>query len=375
MGNQTGFRALLRQTCPDDKDVSVSPKQLEVRQSTNPNAGLGLFTKEMILKDTIFIECGDHTYAHNDTLDRKANDLAYGGISLNYDNDDNIEENTNIGYYLKGNKCYFIAIKDIAADTELSRHYGIQYWQQYEKDMYKEKLFTEYVYVDKVKHAIYYNREYELYGKNINEQYYYVLRQNNGEHINVTKNDFSKYHDDDKICDFGMKLDYLQKKYDEYRAHQEMMKDKYKEVAKDDTPPEYVYVDTVRPTIAHEKSTYLFAKKIDDKYYYLLSSSSYGVDQGGIGDFCKDLDITKCTDITKSCFSKYEWNDEICDNHTCKYWTWYRKDQRDKNLQFFWEKYAECNYRGDQITCLDQLSMIIRKNMFQLILTSFVATL
>jgi hypothetical protein len=205
-------------------------KKIEIRPSTNPRAGVGLFALEFIPNGTVILECGDPTYSHDNTIDRKVNDLAYNGSSLYYDDDANIEANTNIGYYVKGynnfptiaaipseeiknnnaNKCYFIAIKDIAEGEELSRHYGLRYWREYEQRIYygtpgivgqsySINISDTYVFVDSVRQSITMNTHKNLYSKYVDGKYYYILPLYNKKYVDVTKPDYSRYQLSEEI--------------------------------------------------------------------------------------------------------------------------------------------------------------------------------
>lgn len=128
---------------PRANDVKVVEQKLEVKQSTNPNAGKGLFTTEKILKDTIFLKCEqcnlpDSKKTH---ISRYINDLAFSNNIDKYDSEENLSSNINIGYIRHFASelseigfvipdIYIYAIKDIEAGEELSKYYGLDYWQK-----------------------------------------------------------------------------------------------------------------------------------------------------------------------------------------------------------------------------------------------------
>ena len=87
------IKSKLRVRYKYEQNVNVETKKLEVRQSTNEKAGLGVFACEFIPAGTIFLKSG--------TISQKINDLAYKGDCLNYDTTDNIEHNINVGYIVK----------------------------------------------------------------------------------------------------------------------------------------------------------------------------------------------------------------------------------------------------------------------------------
>jgi hypothetical protein len=83
------IRSKLKIIYPYNQKVDVIPKKLEIRQSMNIFAGFGA--------GTIFFEC-----PHNaDGINQKINDLAYHGQSCDYDVDENIEKNINVGYLVR----------------------------------------------------------------------------------------------------------------------------------------------------------------------------------------------------------------------------------------------------------------------------------
>lgn len=94
------------------------------------------------------------------------NDLAYHGTLTNYETDENVQLNINIGYiiqsddnyYFMGNgNCiiYHYALVDIQPDTELSRYYGLQYWQfhEFQKQTHLDcDLPSERVIIDEIQY-------------------------------------------------------------------------------------------------------------------------------------------------------------------------------------------------------------------------------
>lgn len=118
-----------------DKNL-VLDKKLEIRETSNIDSdGFGVFTLEDIPKGTIFYT--------SDEINYKINDLAWNGNIENYGTKENVEINTNVlffidcediaWFYLEGRfaNIYLKSIKDIKEGEELSRFYGIEYWEQF----------------------------------------------------------------------------------------------------------------------------------------------------------------------------------------------------------------------------------------------------
>ncbi|AYV84926.1 MAG: hypothetical protein Satyrvirus1_12 [Satyrvirus sp.] len=122
--------------------IHVEETRLETKKSTIKNIGIGIFALEFIPKDTIFMYGGDRSSMSH--VVQCINDLAYHGNSINYENNENIIEHINVGYlrqvddlFLGGGfgKCdvYLYALRDIQVGEELSRYYGLRYWQNEER--------------------------------------------------------------------------------------------------------------------------------------------------------------------------------------------------------------------------------------------------
>lgn len=238
-----------------DHDVLFESKSLSLRKSSVQNAGQGVFANEFIKSGTIFLKCIDYgkgertsmnsgekqeqeqkesdqdidsTSERGGNIHKKINDLAYNGDSAYYNNDSNVIKNTNVGYLRKYDNItntiiiYLYAIKDINKSEELSRHYSLKYWKNY--DYWKWKQFPEsklrqthnyqdlpnqYVHIDIVATNLKHKHRYNFYGKKQDSEYHYVLcdstldvlfsdptfdqRVMDYSMINVSKNDFSPY--------------------------------------------------------------------------------------------------------------------------------------------------------------------------------------
>ena len=127
--------------------MALLEKELEVKESTIPNAGKGLFTKVFIPKSTPIVEYKgtittwkevkeDHTNPyifyvkaghvidarhHLKSLARYANDAKGLTRTKNKKN--------NACFDKEGVRVYLIATKDIQAGEEILVEYGTQYWQ------------------------------------------------------------------------------------------------------------------------------------------------------------------------------------------------------------------------------------------------------
>ena len=222
---------MLRQIINPSTELTVIDKKLEVRKSTLDGSGEGLFALERIPKGTIFISAGDIN--NYDTISRKINDLAYRGSVEKYDIDENVLAHINIGYVVKmdqlcmffgptvgTHEIYLCAIDDIEEGQELSRFYGLEYWENFEfwnrfpESKYLqtkkiEDLPSEYVYIDSVRKSLEMNFNYSLFCKKDDQGYHYLTGFgnnyfkkgffNSGNFIDVSKSDFSQYELEESI--------------------------------------------------------------------------------------------------------------------------------------------------------------------------------
>ncbi len=121
-----------------DIKTTLSNEDVEIKTSTNPEAGLGLFTKKDISKGDIVLCCPNATNPADPHVTKMINDLAYNYNLDDYENDDLVLHYTNLSYKtyilspVKGVitriKVYLVAMRDIKEGEELSRYYGNQYW-------------------------------------------------------------------------------------------------------------------------------------------------------------------------------------------------------------------------------------------------------
>ncbi len=208
---------------------------------------MGVFALEPIAAGTIFLDC----YADDDIkIHTNINDLAYHGPICNYDTNENIEQNINVGYIVRDHEhefmrffghspknVYLYALKDIKESEELSRYYGRDYWSLYEfwqrfpNNQYQstgsiEDLPSDWVYIDEIRAFLAQNYNKKLFAKKANDQYHYFVSCSKpnyfdldfADQINdiviITKNDYSAYKFDEMIYDGMFLTKYLKEKYD-----------------------------------------------------------------------------------------------------------------------------------------------------------------
>lgn len=236
---------LLIKKIPFDQEIIVTPIKLEIKPSTNSNAGLGVFALELIPKNTIFMEYTLESYVNKETI-YFINDLAWNGDSLIYETDENIEKFVNVGFirqsddmydYFGDGECkiFLYAICDIDVGEELSRFYSIDYWHEHQfwlkhsNSNYRQThelvdLPEDWVFIDTIRYGYQFNNSMNLYAKKIQDNYYYSVGNGgnsydpnfliNNTFIEITKIDYSTYAFDECIYD-GM----YQTKYLEFQYH------------------------------------------------------------------------------------------------------------------------------------------------------------
>jgi hypothetical protein len=115
-----------------DKIINI---HVNIKTSTIPSAGLGVFTDEFIEKGTYFIPVTNPECTTD--IGKKINDLAYNGNINEYDN--LLEQKTNIIYVTTIPNIFsqqveilcYCAMKNIEKGDEFSRVYGVDYWQNF----------------------------------------------------------------------------------------------------------------------------------------------------------------------------------------------------------------------------------------------------
>jgi SET domain-containing protein len=137
---------------------------LFIAQSTLPGAGKGLFTSKPIKKGTVIAEyTGDiitfkeyeervrknrygylvyinrqrciDAWSHKKSLARYANDARGFCRKKGVTN--------NARYEIRGNRCYIVAMRDIAAGSEILVNYGAQYWRDMRYNQRLERLLKK----------------------------------------------------------------------------------------------------------------------------------------------------------------------------------------------------------------------------------------
>lgn len=143
-------------------DINLQYPKLKIKKSTIESAGNGVFAQEFIPKGTIFQELNMsdimmHGLTYKNTIAYYINDLAYTDNVNLYEQNILMNDPTNISYVCvrkKGfwkelydylfqkttlisdfyeDKVFLKAIRDIQPGEELSKHYGVEYWQKYEE--------------------------------------------------------------------------------------------------------------------------------------------------------------------------------------------------------------------------------------------------
>lgn len=190
---------------------------------------IGVFATEFIPKDTVILDYNIPKHKH---MIRKINDLAYNNTSIEYETYDNISANINLGYILQVDNnnvvysTYLYALRDINKDEQLSKYYGVDYWQQHEfwsRHKYSnftktndiQDLPTEYVFIDTIRWDINIRHNLSVFAKKIGNKYYYLVGNGTeyykpgffefADFMDVTKDDHSLYEQDEIIYN-GMKF-------------------------------------------------------------------------------------------------------------------------------------------------------------------------
>lgn len=212
---------------PKDQNVIVEEKKCFIKKHNKGESifGYGIFATEFIAKNTIFMD--------SNTYNNKINDLAYHNTLKNYDCEENILKNINIGCIQQLNVLYdfdknyddtnifYYALKDIHPGEQLSRFYGVEYWQEeefwnnlpnsnYRKTNDYKDLPSKWVIIDTVCKNLLDNNKVILYGKKNDDKYLYVLSkdpkyyvksfpQKDDKFMEVSKEDFSPFMFNDNI--------------------------------------------------------------------------------------------------------------------------------------------------------------------------------
>jgi hypothetical protein len=139
--------------------MALLEKELFTAVSQLPGAGLGLFTTQQILKDTLIVEYKGRVSSWNDVKEGKEFNGYVFYITRNtvidakrtksalarYANDakglGRVKGlNNNAVYYTRGKKAYIRATKNIAAGAEILVSYGKEYWDTVKDNIKEEKI-------------------------------------------------------------------------------------------------------------------------------------------------------------------------------------------------------------------------------------------
>lgn len=128
--------------------MAISTKNLEIKTSTLPNAGKGLFTKIAITKGQVIIEYKgrrrkwkdveddvDNGYIYHiddeNVIDAKTTLTSFGRYANDAAGLQRVKGVTNNAEYVEfDNRVYIKAVKNITAGGEIFVPYGKLYWQQ-----------------------------------------------------------------------------------------------------------------------------------------------------------------------------------------------------------------------------------------------------
>ena len=78
--------------------TTLSNDDVEIKESTNPDAGMGLFTKCDVKKGDVVLCCPNATNPTDPHITKMINDLAYNYNLDDYEDDSLVLTNTNLGY-------------------------------------------------------------------------------------------------------------------------------------------------------------------------------------------------------------------------------------------------------------------------------------
>jgi DNA-binding protein Fis len=360
----------------------------------------------------------------NDHINKVINDLAFNGDINSYDKDENIEANTNVGYIVRyedkcmeffgevPNNVYLYALKDIKENEELSKHYGLHFWQVYSfwnrfpdckftETHNMEDMPNEYVLIDSIRSSIQMNYCKQLYGKKVNDKYYYFVSiqmekymddnflNNFHDANNVTKSDFSMYLENEEIFEDMYLTTYLKKIYDKDLTDEDLtdedltsgnvketqilhktcsedtrnikfqqkkdfwsrfpkyghnyMVDFYNNWCTENLPDEYVPICSLIIDGDENLTKHiLFCKKIGDEYFYLLDLDNkyHSYDDNNICYYQPEFKhrLGDFIDITKSDKTAYGKDDIYNENmHTESYNDKKRTELYNKNKQLKFE--------------------------------------
>lgn len=127
--------------------MALLEKQLEIKESNIPNAGLGLFTKKFIAKGTKIVQYKGKRRTWKDVKNEDGNFYIFYVTRSHIIDANNYKKSfaryindagglkkvkgctNNTEFVREGDKVFVLAIKDIAAEGELFVGYGKEYWE------------------------------------------------------------------------------------------------------------------------------------------------------------------------------------------------------------------------------------------------------
>ncbi len=240
-----------------DENIVVLNVEFEIKQT-----GLGVISKQFIPANTIIRKLD----LFGDELYDKINDLNYTGDANKYLSNVDSEDKTNVGIVKVGNEMeifelpkviYLETLRDIESGEELSRFYNEDFWfekefnNKYGQVIKSGDLPEVYTYVDSFRETIHSSNVLQIYGKKIEDKYYYVQLMGN------TKiNFYHKVNQFNELNIFANLIeleDYLDKKYgpESFRSvehQQEVLKlvyliDRTKSDYSKYEPEDYIQID------------------------------------------------------------------------------------------------------------------------------------
>ena len=219
-----------------ESDAIITPVKLTIKKSTYKNitnnesyGGLGVFAEEFIPANTYICKSNPENI-NEDNISRKINDLGYEGSAKFYEkNYEYTESKCNLVYVnvrdtfdIKGiiNQkkplTLIRTLREIQPGEELSRHYGIDYWYGYEfnhkhnNKIINNTLPSDYYFIDEYRIDLHFNHCLYVYGKCIDEKYYYVKS------IGVNENYYTKIDEFNKLPIFSSQVEadeYIEQNY------------------------------------------------------------------------------------------------------------------------------------------------------------------
>jgi hypothetical protein len=235
-----------------ESDADIIPVKLTIKKSTCKNIymdnklndeledNMGVFAEEFIPANT-YISKSNPNDVNEDCISRKINDLGYEGSAKFYEqNYEYVESKSNLVYVnvrdtfdlegiinQKKPLTLIRTLRDIQPGEELSRHYGIDYWYGYEYDhkhkqcLSNNKLPSDYYFIDEYRIDLQYNHCLYIFGKFVDNKYYYV------QSFGLAPSYYVKIDEFNKLPIFSSKADtdeYLDLTYGKYEDRNDIQR-------------------------------------------------------------------------------------------------------------------------------------------------------